>query len=145
MGNRMIKAAVLRFSEIQLGAVYQFSKEISKQDVMDFAKLTDDFNPLHVDPDFAKKTSFKKNIIHGMLSASFFSTLVGMYCPGENSLFMSQTVKFKLPLYYDDKIMIKGTVIAKNESVKLITLKTEILKGENIAVEGEAIVKFLGE
>jgi len=139
----MDKAANLNYSDMNIGDIFSFKRKISKQDVMDFAKLSGDFNPLHVDPNFGKKSQFKKNIVHGMLAGSLFSTLVGMHCPGEKSLYMGQTLNFRLPLYYDDAIIVKGTVINKNDSIKMITLKTEILKEDKVAIDGEAKVKML--
>ena len=139
----MSKAAKLSYSDINEGNVYSFNRKISKQDVMDFAKLSGDFNPLHVDAGFGKKSQFKGNIVHGMLLSSLFSTLVGMHCPGEKSLYMSQTLKFRQPIYYDDNVVVKGTVTEKNDSIKIVTIKTEILKEGKIAIDGEAKVKVL--
>lgn len=139
----MNKAKKLSYYEIKQGEAYSFRKIISKQNVMDFARLSGDFNPLHVDPNFGKKSIFKNNVVHGMLAASFFSTLVGMHCPGEKSLYMSQTLNFRLPLYYGDTVTVRGTITNKNDSVKIITLKTEILKNDKIVVDGEAKVKVL--
>lgn len=140
----MNKAANIDYSAINKGDIYLFKRKISKQDVVDFAKLSGDFNPLHVDVDFGKKSTFKNNIVHGMLAGSLFSTLIGMYCPGEKSLYMSQTLNFRLPLYYNDTVLVRGTVISKNDSVRIITLKTEILKGNKVIVDGEAKVKVMG-
>ena len=139
----MQKAARLNYSDINKGDVHSFERKISKQDTIDFARLSGDFNPLHVDPDFGKKSVFKNNVVHGMLAASLFSTLVGMHCPGEKSLYLAQSLNFKLPLYYDDAVIVKGTVISKTDGVNIITLKTEILKNGKTAVDGEAKVKLL--
>ena len=139
----MKKANKLNYSEISQGDVYSFSRIITRKDVLDFAKLSGDFNPLHIDKDFGKKSQFKTNLVHGMLASSLFSTLVGMHCPGEKSLYISQTLNFKLPIYCNEQLTVKGTVISKNDSTRLITLKTEILKGEKTAVFGEAKVKVV--
>ena len=139
----MSKAAKLSYSDINEGNVYSFNRKISKQDVIDFAKLGGDFNPLHVNAEYGKKSQFKGNIVHGMLLSSLFSTLVGMHCPGEKSLYMSQTLKFRQPIYYDDNVVVKGTVTEKNDSIKIVTIKTEILKEGKIAIDGEAKVKVL--
>jgi len=141
----MNTAASLKFSDIQVSQVYQFKRTVSEQDVMGFAKLTGDFNPLHLDRDFAKKSPFKKNIVHGMLAAGLFSTLVGMYCPGEKGLYVSQTVKFRSPLYPGEEVTVRGTVTDKNESIRLITLKTEVLREEKIVINGEAKVQLTGD
>ncbi len=138
-----MKAARLRYEDIVVGAVYEFSQTITHDDVMRFAELTGDNNPLHVDADFGAKSQFGKNVVHGMLAASLFSTLVGMYCPGEHALYMSQTVQFKKPIFYGDKLIIRGTVIEKNDSVQMITMKTEIVSNNDVKVTGEAKVKVL--
>lgn len=137
----MDKAANLSYSDINKGDVYSFKRNISKQDVMCFAELIGDFNPLHVDANFGKKSQFKGNIAHGMLAGSLFSTLVGMQCPGEKSLYVSQTLNFRHPIYYDDTVIVKGTVIDKSDSIKTITLKTEILKDGKLIIDGEAKVR----
>jgi len=138
-----IKVADLKFADLNIGDTSNFSKIISKEDVINFSKITGDFNPLHLDNEFAKKTSFKKNIIHGMLAGSLFSTLVGIYLPGKYSLYLSQTLKFKLPIYPGDPVLVRGTIISKGDGINLITLKTEILKEGKVAIDGEAIVKLL--
>ena len=141
--NKMEKANRLNYSEISEGNVYSFSRTITRQDVLAFAKLSGDFNHLHIDEDFGKKSQFKANLVHGMLAGSLFSTLVGMHCPGEKSLYINQTLNFRLPIYCNEQLTVRGTVISKNNSTRLITLKTEILKDEKIAVSGEAKVKVM--
>jgi len=110
---------------------------------MDFAKLTADFNPLHIKSDFGKKSLFKNNIVHGMLAGSLFSALIGMHCPGEKSLYMSQTLNFRMPLFYEDTVIVKGTITSKNDSIKLITIRTEILKNNRVMIDGEAKVRVM--
>jgi len=128
----------MNYEDIKVGDEYSFEKTFSKEDGLNFAELTGDFNKLHIDGDFGKKSKFKQNILHGMLAGSLFSTLVGMHCPGENALYMSQTLNFKLPIFYGDKVIVRGTVVNKNDSIKIITLKTEILKEGKVVVDGEA-------
>jgi len=140
-----MRAADLRFADIKEGEIYQFTKKITSDDVLKFADLIGDFNPLHVDKEFGKKSQYKQNIVHGMLVASLFSTLVGMYCPGMKSLYLSQTLFFKMPIFYDDTVTVKGTVTAKNKAINLITLKTEIIKEGTVCINGEARIKVLKE
>lgn len=143
MTGTVNKAAVLKYSDISVGSSYSFKRTVSYQDGQDFAKLTGDFNPLHVDSVFGKRSQFKKNVAHGMLVASFFSTIVGMYCPGEKNLYVSQTANFKGPIFYGDTVQVKGTVIEKSDSIRLITLKMEVFKDDKIVLIGEARVKVL--
>lgn len=138
-----MKAADLNFTDIKEGGVYQFTKKITRDNVLKFADLTGDFNPLHVDKEFGEKSQFKMNIVHGMFLGSLFSRLIGMYCPGKNSLYLSQTLNFKIPIFYDDTVTVKGTVMVKNSAINLVTLKTEIIKDGNICIYGEAKIKIL--
>lgn len=138
--NEQKKAQKLEYSDIQVGTVHCFERTISREDVLAFAKLTGDFNPLHTDEAFGEKSRFKGNIVHGMLAGSLFSALVGMLCPGEKSLYLAQSLQFKNPVFPGDKVLVKGTVTYKNDSVRIITLNCEILVGGVVAVTGEAKV-----
>lgn len=128
-----------------MGDVHSFERVISREDVTRFAELTGDFNPLHTDKAFGEKSRFKGNIIHGMLAGSLFSTLVGMHCPGENCLYLTQTLQFKKPVFPGDKVLVRGKVTYKNDSVKMVTMNCEILVGEEVAVTGEAKVGVSGD
>lgn len=134
---------MIRFEDIRVGDHYSFERTLSKKDVEAFAHLTGDRNPQHVDEAYGKKSAFKRNLAHGMLAGSLFSTLVGMHCPGEKCLYLSQSLYFKSPIFPDDALTVKGTVTGKNDSIRLVTLRTEILKGGRVAVEGEAKVKVM--
>lgn len=138
-----MKAANLTMAEIKKGDIYSFNKKISEDDVLKFADITGDHNPLHVDNNFGQKSKFKRNLVHGMLAGSLFSTLVGMYCPGKNALYLSQTLSFKLPIFFGDVLTVRGIVMAKNEAINLINLKTEIIKNKRVCVSGEAKIKIL--
>ncbi|WP_100183496.1 MaoC family dehydratase [Candidatus Nitrosotenuis aquarius] len=116
----------MTFESIKLGQTVQFEIKIDEITLNDFAKLSGDYNPLHMDDDYAKSTKFEKRVCHGMLLASYLSRLVGMHLPGKNALYFSQTLNFRLPCFIDDQIVIKGEVIEKHETTKIITLKTTI-------------------
>src|SRR3989338_2219686 len=137
MTNPTLKANQYRYENIPAGAVFSFEKVISTEDVQHFARLTGDHNPLHVDEAFGKESIFGKNIVHGMLAGSLFSTLVGMHCPGENCLYLSQSLRFRTPLYYGDVITVRGTVVGKNDAIRMITMKTEILREGKVLIDGE--------
>ena len=138
MNKKAVNANTYR--GIKIGSVYFFEKKISRKDVIDFARLTGDFNPLHVDRKFGARSGFKNNIVHGMFAGSLFSKLIGMYCPSKNNLYLSQTLNFKNPVFPGDVVLVKGTVINKNDSIRVIILKTEIFVKGRIAVSGEAKV-----
>ena len=98
---------------------------------------------MHVDPSFSKAKGFQDQVIHGMLAGSFFSTLVGMVCPGEKNLYLTQSLNFRKPIYLGSKLVVRGKIIEKVDSVKLLFLRTEILCGDEIVIEGEARVKLI--
>ena len=102
------------FNEIKIGLEHHFEISIDEKLERDFAKISGDFNPLHMDEQYAKKTKFGKRVCHGMLLASFFSKLVGMYLPGKNALYFSQNLNFVGPCFIGDKIIVKGEIIDKN-------------------------------
>lgn len=131
------------YRDIHVGAVFSFEKTLSRADAVKFADLTGDFNRLHVDEEFGKTSKFGRNVVHGMLCGSLFSQIVGMHCPGENSLYITQSLHFRSPVFYGDVITVRGTVVSKNDSIKMITLKTEILKDAKVTLDGEARVKIL--
>ncbi|OGE64826.1 hypothetical protein A3I48_01100 [Candidatus Daviesbacteria bacterium RIFCSPLOWO2_02_FULL_36_7] len=132
----------VKFSQIKIGSEYSFNKIFSNSDILSFAKLTGDFNPLHINPNHGQKI-FRQNIIHGMLTASLFSTLVGMYYPGKNCLYLSQETEFIRPIYPNQEMTVKGTIISKVEALKLINIKTEILLKGEVVIKGLAKVKVL--
>ena len=133
----------IRFEEIETGKSFSFERTLSKDDVAVFARLTGDKNPHHVDESFGKASVFKANIVHGMLAGGLFSTLVGMHCPGEKCLYLSQSLFFKSPIFPGEALTVKGTVTGKNDSIGLVTLRTEILREGKVVVEGEAKVKVM--
>ena len=135
------KLSEYKLDDIQIGQKKQFSVTVLGSMIDDFAKLSGDHSPIHVDETYANSTNFKKRICHGMLLASFFSRLVGMYLPGKNALYFSQSLKFISPCFINDNIIIEGEVIEKSTSTRLITLKTTITNNTgNRLVDGEAKV-----
>jgi 3-hydroxybutyryl-CoA dehydratase len=118
------------FDEIEIGLEHHFEINIDEKLQEDFAKISGDFNPLHMDEQFAKKSKFGRRICHGMLLSSFFSRLVGMYLPGKNALYFSQNLNFVEPCFIGDKIIVKGEVIDKSEATRMIKIKTTIKNRE---------------
>lgn len=131
------------FDEIYINQSEYFEVELSEILVEKFAGISGDFNPLHMDEQFASKTTFGKRIVHGMLLASFFSRLIGMSIPGKNGVYFSQSLNFRKPCYIGDTVKIIGIVTDKSISTKIVTLKTEILnQNKECIVDGEAKVLF---
>lgn len=126
-----------------VGDTYQETRTISDQDVRDFARVSGDSNPVHLDDAFAAGTRFQKRIAHGILVASTISKVCGMNLPGPGSIYLSQSLKFKAPCYIGEVITTKVQVTNVREDKPLVTLATTVLnaKGE-VLVEGEAVLMY---
>lgn len=137
----MTEISNYKIEDIKIGLKEKFKIIVTEEMVNDFAKLSGDYNPLHMDADYASSTKFGKRVCHGMLLASFFSRLVGMYIPGKNSLYFSQSLKFTSPCFIGDEMLIEGEVLDKSEATKIITLKTTIFNNSGkCLVDGQAKV-----
>jgi 3-hydroxybutyryl-CoA dehydratase len=135
------EAAEYRFEDIAIGMKKRFPITVNETMVEEFAKISGDYNPLHMNEKYTRSTKFGKRICHGMLMASFFSKLIGMHLPGKNSLYFSQSLNFLVPCYIDDEITIEGEVIDKSPSTRMVTLKTSIYNQSGIClIEGIAKV-----
>lgn len=136
----MDKINELNIEDISIGDVEKFSITVTEQMVDDFAKISGDYNPIHMNEEYAKQTKFSNRICHGMLISSFFSRLIGMYLPGKNSLYFSQNLNFVNPCYINDIITVEGEVIDKSESIKMIKIRTRVKKQDKIIIDGIAQV-----
>jgi len=129
------------FNEIKIGLEHHFEISVNEKLEEDFAKISGDFNPLHMDEQYAKETKFGKRVCHGMLLGSFFSRLIGMYLPGKNALYFSQNLNFIEPCFIGDVIIVKGKITDKSEATKMIKIETTIKNDTGkILVEGIAQV-----
>lgn len=134
----------LNFEEISIGQKVSFDLQITKEMVEKFAEVSGDYNPLHMDENYAKNSQFKQRISHGMLLGSFFSQLVGMHIPGKKCLYLSQNLNFHNPCYIDDEIFVDGTVKQKSNSTRMLEIKTTIHNKKNdLLVDGIARVMVL--
>jgi Acyl dehydratase len=131
------------YDEIQIGDRAAFSKTITEADIHAFSAFTADFNPIHVDEVYATTSSLGKKvngrIAQGMLSASLFSTLVGMYIPGRGALYVSQTCNFKKPVKIGDTLRAQSEVLEKMEKNRIRMLMQCLNQRGEVVVEGEAI------
>lgn len=134
------EATKLTINDIEVGLTKEFKITITKSMVDEFAKISGDFNPLHMNDKYAISTKFGKRVCHGMLLASFFSRIIGMYIPGKTALYLTQSLKFSSPAYIGDTVLVIGKVIDKSLSTKIITLKTKILRDNTTIIDGEAKV-----
>jgi 3-hydroxybutyryl-CoA dehydratase len=127
--------------ELQVGDRAGFSKTVSESDVYLFAGITGDFNPAHVNEAYARNTFFKTRIVHGMLSASFISTVIGTMLPGPGTVYMRQEVSFLAPVKIGDTITAVVEVAEIMADQKRVRLKTYCTNQEDkTVVDGEALV-----
>ena len=123
-----------RFDELAPGHTEQFTHVVTEDDMRRFCDVTGDISPIHVDEAFARARGHAGRVVYGMLSASLFSTLVGVYLPGETCLLHSVEAKFAKPVYIGDTLTVQGTVGEKNETFREITVKAVITnqRGERV-------------
>lgn len=126
------------FEAIEIGATYLRTREICSKDVIDFAEVSGDKNPVHIDEDFAKNTVFKKRIAHGLMSAGMFSAIFGMDFPGPGCVYVSQTLKFLRPVYIGDVVLAEATVSKILESKRRIWFRTQCRVNNKIVMNGIA-------
>jgi acyl dehydratase len=99
-----VTTLIARIEDFEPGQHISFSKTFTEDDLRRFIEITGDVNPLHVDDEFASNTPFGRRVLHGMLTASIFSTMVGMLLPGTGAIYRSQTLKFLLPVHLDETV-----------------------------------------
>ncbi|MEG2908462.1 MAG: MaoC family dehydratase [Erysipelotrichaceae bacterium] len=110
--------------------------------VKDFAKISTDANPIHLDDKYAESSIFKKRVAHGMLIASFISSVIGNDLPGEGTIYLKQDLNFRRPVFIDDEITILVEVIELIEEKKRLVLKTECYNQKNdLVLHGNACVQ----
>ena len=128
---------------IKVGDTAEISRTITDADVRTFADLTGDHNPVHLDDDFASRTRFGRRIAHGMLSAGLISAVLANQLPGAGTVYLSQSLQFAAPVFLDDTVTARVTVIKVREDKPLATLLTVCLnqRGE-LLLKGEAVVLF---
>lgn len=128
-------------NEIKVGDVAQFSKTIAESDIYLYAGITGDFNPAHVNEEYARKTFFKTRIAHGMLLAGLISTIMGTILPGPGTIYISQELNFLAPTRVGDTITAHVEVVQVISEKNRIRLKTFCVKHDGTTVlDGEAIV-----
>lgn len=132
------------YEEIEIGETASITKMISEADIINYAGIIGDFNPIHVNPEYAKTTVFGERIAHGMLTASFISTLVGCCIPGMNALYLSQEVKFVKPVKIGDTITATAEVCEKIDAKRRVIMTTTITnQRDEIVVIGKAVTMVM--
>jgi 3-hydroxybutyryl-CoA dehydratase len=130
-----------RYEELEIGEEASFSKTITETDVYLFAGISGDFNPLHLNEEYARQTPFKTRIAHGALPQSLIAPVLGMKLPGMGTVVVEITCRFKAPTFFGDTITATAKVIEKLEDKRWVrmALAWTNQRGETVA-EGETVV-----
>lgn len=136
-------ARLLDFDTIQPGDTAVIRKTFTAEDVAAFAGLSGDYNPLHMEDDFARKTHLHKRVVHGMLVASYVSTLVGMQLPGAGALWMQQSFRWRNPVFVGDTVEVALKVTHKSSGARILSIEiTAMNQNGKPVMEGEGAVSL---
>jgi 3-hydroxybutyryl-CoA dehydratase len=128
---------------MELGDTYESKFFVNQDDVIKFAEVTGDNNPIHLDDEIASKSIFKKKIVHGFLAGSVFSRVFGTEWPGTGTLYLKQEMKFLAPVFTDNLYIAKFKVEEiKDKNRAIISTRLEDEKSKNLVILGEAVVIF---
>ena len=130
--------------ELKIGDKFSTTKQITDVVVRAFAELSGDFNPIHLDEEFAKTTQFGKRIAHGMISGALISAVLGYEFKERKVVYLSQTMKFIAPVFIDDTVTATATVIDIRQDKPIVTIETVCTNQNNeTVVKGEGKIMLL--
>ena len=130
----------LAYSDIKVGADASFAKTITEGDVVQYAGLTGDFNPIHIDAEYARQSMFKERVAHGMLVSGLISAVIGEQLQGHGTVYLGQTLKFRAPVRPGDRVEARVVVREIDHSRRRVTLDCACRVGDRVVLEGEALV-----
>jgi 3-hydroxybutyryl-CoA dehydratase len=131
----------LYFDDLSLGMTETYRKEVKSSDVIGFAEITGDRNPIHLSEHFAAKTPFGSRIAHGLYTAGLISAVIGTRLPGPGAIYLSQTLNFKAPVRIGDIVEASVEVAELNPQGRRARLICRCTVGSTLVLEGEALVK----
>ncbi len=131
----------LYFEDLSLGMTEAYPKTVKSSDVVGFAEITGDRNPIHLSEHFAARTPFKGRIAHGLYTASLISAVIGTRLPGPGAIYISQTLRFLAPVKIGDTVDAIVEVVELNEERQRARLSCQCKVGNDVVLEGEAVVK----
>jgi 3-hydroxybutyryl-CoA dehydratase len=135
----------LFFEDLAVGMTETLAKTIASSDVVGFAQLTGDRNPIHLSEHFAAKTTFGRRIAHGLYTASLISAVLGTRLPGPGAVYISQTLNFRAPVKIGDTVTVTVTVAELMPEKRRARLSCTCAVGEEVVLDGEALVKVPSE
>jgi 3-hydroxybutyryl-CoA dehydratase len=137
----ILELRVLHFEDLSVGMAETLSKTIASSDVVGFAQLTGDRNPIHLSEHFAAKTQFGKRIAHGLYTASLISAVLGTRLPGPGAVYISQTLNFRAPVRIGDQVDVTVTVAELIPERQRARLACTCMVAGEVVLDGEALVK----
>jgi len=133
-------------ASVEVGSTANFCRTITREDILEFARLSGDYNPLHVDAEFARRTSFQRPVAHGILLASFVSMMIGMRLPGAGALWIRQSFQWGTPVFAGDSVEFSLRVTHKSSGSNILTLEVHAVNQDGKEVmSGEGAVKLLDQ
>ena len=129
------------FEELSVGMTASLTKTLSEVDVKMFAGVTGDFNPLHVNREYAETSIFKQPVVHGVLAAGMISAALGCHLPGPGAIYMDQSLSFVAPIHFGDTVTATVTVKELQEKHGHVIMSTVCTAGGKEVVTGEACMK----
>lgn len=136
----VITRQVYCFEDLELGMEASFAKTVSEADIMSFAEVTGDKNPVHLDAEFAARTIFKQPIAHGMMTAGYISAVFGMELPGPGAIYVSQTLNFRGPVKVGDRVIAKVRVVELYPAKRRARFECICSVDGKAVLEGEAVL-----
>lgn len=134
------ESRAIAWSELAEGAAASVDFVVGADDLRQFAALSGDFNPLHVDADFARSKGFEGVVVHGALLVAKISQLIGMRLPGRDSVWTGLTLQFRQPLYVGREARVEAVVAQLSPATGMVLLKLTLRAGETLLAKGEAEV-----
>jgi|APSaa5957512576_1039674.scaffolds.fasta_scaffold163232_1 3-hydroxybutyryl-CoA dehydratase len=128
------------FEDLEVGMTDIFGKTLGEADITMFAGISGDINPVHLNHEFASETMFEGRIAHGMLTASFISTVIGTKLPGPGCIYVNQALRFKAPVKAGETVIARVTVMKMVPEKHFVELQTQCLVGDRVVIDGEATV-----
>lgn len=129
------------FEDLEVGMTAAYARTIGPADLVMFAGISGDTNPMHLNEEYASATMFEGTIAHGMLSASFISTVVGTRLPGPGCIYVNQSLKFRAPVRPGDTVTARATVKELVPERSRVVLHTVCTVGSTVVIDGEAVVQ----
>ena len=121
-------------ADISMGMAEEFTVTVTTEMTTGFVEISRDVNPLHVDENYARDRGFRDRVIHGMLTSTFYSTLVGVYLPGKHCLLQGMKITFHQPVFVGDRLTVRGEVTHVSEAMRVITVRGSITNQDSQTV-----------